>query len=471
MKAYIFIITMLLIVACGDAPSARSFVGPIEESSEPQISSESSQSQSQVSSQTSTSSASSQTSVSVSSTSTSTSTSVSTSSSIGSSSSSTSVQQFYVEYNNNSAAVGSVPTKVYYAAGTTVTISANPDVAYTSGAIRIPGWNTSTYGTGTTYACGQTVVLNSNLTLYIRWSRFSMINIPARTQAFMVGDSDMTYSYEYVGGLTAYALGTTEVTYCMWTNVRDWATAHGYVFLNPGQMGSDATGTGMTPQHPVTKVSYQDVVAWLNALSEMTGFVPVYYNDYNKTMVYRDATNKTCDLMLMNGTMSFYCAAPNYSGFRLPTEAEWEYPTRYGSNGVQLSGVFPAGYAGSTVATDPAATILANWGPYCWYSGNSNGKTHPVRLTTPTYAGNYDQSGNVSEWVNDWMTGMFLHTSTLIADYPGDHNGNQKAVRGGSYSHSAANIRTAWREAQKTDYSAINIGFRIASRQTFTGQP
>ena len=73
--------------------------------------------------------------------------------------------------------------------------------------------------------------------------------------------------------------------------------------------------------------------------------------------------------------------------YRLPTEAEWEYAARSGGKKEEYSG------------TNDRASV----GNYAWYEDNSGKTTHPVGLKSPNGLGIYDMSGNVDEWVNDWL--------------------------------------------------------------------
>jgi len=172
---------------------------------------------------------------------------------------------------------------------------------------------------------------------------------------------------------------------------------------------------------PVEDVTWFDAARFCNRLSEQEGFDPVY--TINGTQV-------TCDF------------AKN--GYRLPTEAEWEYAARGGN---QSRGYL---YSGSN-----------NVDSVAWHYQNSGGQTHPVGTKQPNELGLYDMSGNVHEWCWDWY-GSNYYAQSPLKNPRGPSSGASRVERGGSWDYYAEYIRVAYRRSGNPSYSYGLIGFRLA---------
>ncbi|MGE0683266.1 MAG: SUMF1/EgtB/PvdO family nonheme iron enzyme [Candidatus Binatia bacterium] len=131
-------------------------------------------------------------------------------------------------------------------------------------------------------------------------------------------------------------------------------------------------------------------------------------------------------------------------GYRLPTEAEWEYAARAGSTGAYCFG-------------DDVSQLQE----YAWYAANAEGTTHPVGQLKPNAWGLYDMHGNVWEWCHD---GVRSYTSASVADPRGPTTkGANRVIRGGLWRWGARRVRSAFRDADHPGYRVVYLGFRCAS--------
>ncbi len=131
--------------------------------------------------------------------------------------------------------------------------------------------------------------------------------------------------------------------------------------------------------------------------------------------------------------------------YRLPTEAEWEYACRGGSQDMFYFG------------DDPTYSQIEQ---YAWYSENSDSATHPVGEKKPNSFGLYDMYGNVCEWCGDWYAANYYHHSKTV-DPHGPYNGKLRVIRGGGWSCSARYCRSANRSGLEPYYIRNHIGFRV----------
>ena len=186
--------------------------------------------------------------------------------------------------------------------------------------------------------------------------------------------------------LDSFAISKYEVTQSQWVNIM------GY---NPSSVKGD--------KNPVETVSWYDVMEFLRRLNKLTG------EDY-----------------------------------RLPTEAEWEYACRAGTE--------TAYYWGDKLDT-----------AYLWYYDNSNSKTHPVGKKKPNGFGLFDMSGNVWEWCND-RYGDY-NGDSLSINPKGAELGIYRVIRGGSWNNDGRSCRFANRGWDWPGNRGSNLGFRLARGQ------
>jgi len=180
------------------------------------------------------------------------------------------------------------------------------------------------------------------------------------------------------------------------------------------------------PQHPVEQMSWSRAALFCNKRSLLEGLEPCY-----------DIESGKCNF--------------EANGYRLPTEAEWEYACRAGT-----TTPYPFG-------SDPR--LLKS---YAWYAANSGKRTHPVGLKKPNLWGLYDMLGNVAEWCNDpYSKDYYRHSPERNPRGPAE--GERYVVRGGAWTSSAEACRSAYRVGEDPGFEDAcfardALGFRCVRK-------
>ncbi|MDR0562433.1 MAG: SUMF1/EgtB/PvdO family nonheme iron enzyme [Spirochaetaceae bacterium] len=170
---------------------------------------------------------------------------------------------------------------------------------------------------------------------------------------------------------------------------------------------------------PVENVSWYDAIAYCNALSVREGLTPVY-----------------------SGTINHIVCNFTANGYRLPTEAEWEYAARGGS-----LDALTFDYAGGGGVDN-----------FAWFRGNSGGQSHKVAGKLPNSLGLYDMSGNVWEWCWDWYG---PYQAGNQQNPTGPVSGGDRVTRGGSWNSAGHQARSTYRSLGNPVSRYRDLGFRV----------
>ena len=200
-------------------------------------------------------------------------------------------------------------------------------------------------------------------------------------------------------------------------------------------------------ERPVINISWYEAIEYCNWLSVQTNLQPAY-----------SIAGPSVDLL--SGS----------NGFRLPTEAEWEYAAREGGGECVFGNGKPIAKAGE-MNFDASGESRHFWSGRnmhvegVYEAGKLRGQTVPVATFSPNRLGLYDMSGNVWEWCWDWYDGRYYGYGSC--DNPlGPAEGELRTIRGGSWSEPADGCRCTFRDKDLPIYHIQVVGFRVARSST-----
>ncbi|MEN8163213.1 MAG: SUMF1/EgtB/PvdO family nonheme iron enzyme [Acidobacteriota bacterium] len=259
--------------------------------------------------------------------------------------------------------------------------------------------------------CTETITLPGGVTM-------ELIHVPAG--AFMMGTAtdargrELDEDLHEVTLTQGYFLSKYEVTQAQWEAV----------------MGENpAVNWGVGDNHPVHSVSWNDVCRW--------------------------TTEDACAAESFIGRLNAYLGTTK---FRLPTEAEWEYAARAGTE-TEFSFDVTA-----NPEWDVACGPFPEAEPSMWWCGNSDvEEVRPVGSKLPNPWGLYDMHGSLQEWVFDWYTSAYGNDP--LTDPTGPETGTHRVLRSGSWFGEARFCRSADRDGLPQHHSAGTIGFRLAKSE------
>ena len=148
--------------------------------------------------------------------------------------------------------------------------------------------------------------------------------------------------------------------------------------------------------------------------------------------------------------------------YRLPTEAEWEYACRAGTETIFFWGDDPDAGEGYLNGADETGTLDGRSWAYKFNFKDGYAATSPVGRFKPNAFGLYDVLGNVNEWCHDWSDGSY-YAASPVDDPPGAAAGSLRVRRGGSWSYEPGFCRSAYRIYATPGYRSVSLGFRVAS--------
>jgi uncharacterized repeat protein (TIGR02543 family) len=319
---------------------------------------------------------------------------------------------------------GATPPAQTVTAGESLTLPAG--TGFSRSGYAFGGWNTNAAGTGTNYS--STFTPSGSITLYARWwipvvVEVEMVHVSGGS--FQMGDTD-GYGFDdeqpvHTVTVSGFYMGKYDVTQAQY---------QGVMGTNP------SAGYGVGNNYPVYDINWYDALVFCNNLSIMQGLTPAYrINGNTDPAAWGNIPSSS------NTAWNAVELVSGSTGYRLPTEAQWEYACR----------------AGTTTAFNTGTQITNNTG---WYNSNSDNKTHPVGQKPANAWGLYDMHGNVYEWCWDWYGS---YPSEAQTDPVGASSGSTRVVRGGSFISDSINIRSAVRlpRVDSPSGQSAALGFRL----------
>jgi formylglycine-generating enzyme required for sulfatase activity len=276
------------------------------------------------------------------------------------------------------------------------------------------------------------VLTSYNAAYYYKIEAVGLLGASAQTAEVVATQPSLIGMKGITGG--TFSMGETGIA----TPVHSVTVANFYIDSTEVRQGDYLGLMGVNPSsftgdlnRPIESVSWFDAVLFCNARSKLEGKDTVY--TYTGVSGTPGAGCSGLTALAIDLTKN---------GYRLPTEAQWEYACR-----------------GGTTTTYWWGADTIGMGDRAWTFYNSSSNTHIVATKLANAYGLYDMAGNVKEWCNDWSAD---YTADAVTDPAGPSMGTHRVLRGGSWVSNLDNVRSADRNDDSPGSGSNDCGFRVA---------